>query len=180
MLHQTAGEHGRDFETGADLRRVLFLALIAEDSAAGQNAQTRVLRQGSDHAFSYAVAEVVGVGVGIGINKGQHGDGVNVARRAIAQEQPSAHASRKHDEGGQRRDVATAGPDTMRLRCRRFARLAVPFQPLQVGAHLGSMLVAQLAVFLQRLADHPFQFRRQHGVETERRGGRTMQNSVSD
>ena len=36
--------------------------------------------------------------------------------------------------------------------------LGVPLQPLQIRSHVGCVLVAQIAVFLQSLVDDPFQF----------------------
>ena len=47
--------------------------------------------------------------------------------------------------------------------------LRVPLQPLQVGSHLRGMLIAQVAVFLQRLVDDVFQLRRNIGIQPNRR-----------
>ena len=40
-----------------------------------------------------------------------------------------------------------------------LAGLSIAFQPLQVGANLRGVLVAQVAIFLQTLADDLFQLR---------------------
>ena len=49
--------------------------------------------------------------------------------------------------------------------------LRVPLQPLQVGSHVGGVLIAQIAVFLQRLVDDVFQLRRQVGIQPNRGSG---------
>ena len=45
------------------------------------------------------------------------------------------------------------------------SRLCVPLQPLQVGSHVGGVLIAQIAVLLQRLVDDPFQFGGHIGIQ---------------
>ena len=42
---------------------------------------------------------------------------------------------------------------------RRLVRFRIPLEPLQIGSHVGRMLIAQIAVLLQSLVDDPFQFR---------------------
>jgi hypothetical protein len=64
-------------------------------------------------------------------------------------------------------------------RCRKFStprrqgggpsRIRVPFQPLEVGSHLRSALIAQIAVFLQCLVDNRFDLRRKLWIEMRRR-----------
>ena len=58
------------------------------------------------------------------------------------------------------------------------SRFGVPLQPLQVGAHVGGVLIAQIAVFLQRLDDDVFQFGR-HIVIQPTAGG-PVQNRLED
>ena len=47
-------------------------------------------------------------------------------------------------------------------------RFRFPLQPLQVGAHLRGVLVAQVAIFLQRLVDDVFQLGRKVGIQPHR------------
>ena len=54
------------------------------------------------------------------------------------------------------------------LGCRLASRIAIALQPLQIGAQFGSALVAQLAVFLQRLVDDALQFIGKLGIQTHR------------
>ena len=60
------------------------------------------------------------------------------------------------------------------------ARLRVALEPLQVGAHLGSVLVAQVAIFLQALVDDPFEFDWEVGIQAHRRYGVSFKNAVED
>ena len=68
-------------------------------------------------------------------------------------------------------------PGTRRCRPPRFG---IPLQPLQVGAHVGGVLVAQVAVFLQRLVDDLFQLRRNITIETNRRGRIRIEDCLED
>src|ERR1700722_8743485 len=52
---------------------------------------------------------------------------------------------------------------------RRSTTGFVPLQPLQVGANIGSMLVTQLEIFLQRLIDDGFHLWRKSRIELGRR-----------
>ena len=54
--------------------------------------------------------------------------------------------------------------DGHRARTRRYgsSRLCIPLQPLQVGSHVGGVLIAQIAIFLQRLVDDVVPVRRAH------------------
>src|SRR6266700_4790769 len=61
-----------------------------------------------------------------------------------------------------------------------LSALSVPLQPLQVRSHLRSVLVTQVAVFLQALVDDPFQFGRQVGVQSNRWRWGTIQNGFED
>src|SRR2546422_4434664 len=60
------------------------------------------------------------------------------------------------------------------------ARLRVAFEPLQVGAHLGSVLIAKIAVFLQRLVDDPFEVNWEVGIQAHRRNGISVKNGVEN
>jgi hypothetical protein len=42
---------------------------------------------------------------------------------------------------------------------------------LEIGSHIGGVLIAQIAVFLHRFVDDPFQFGRNITIETNRGGG---------
>ena len=58
--------------------------------------------------------------------------------------------------------------------------VGVPLQPLQIGAHVGGVLVAQVAVFLQRLVNDAFELRRQIRIQPDRRRGQLFQNRIED
>ena len=47
-------------------------------------------------------------------------------------------------------------------------RVGVAFQPFKVAADIRSVLIAQFAVLLQTLVDHPFQFRWQYRIQPRR------------
>ena len=73
-------------------------------------------------------------------------------------------------------DVARARPDTAALESRprgRFrsgwpsSRTAVALQAFQVAAHLGSVLIAQVAIFFEGFVDDLFQPRRDVGIEAD-------------
>ena len=55
------------------------------------------------------------------------------------------------------------------MRCHGTTAVGIALQALQVGSHVGRALVAQVAVFLQRLVDDVFQFQRQVGIQADRR-----------
>src|SRR5439155_26051479 len=60
------------------------------------------------------------------------------------------------------------------------ARLRVAFEPLQVGAHLGSVLIAKIAVFLQGLVDDPLEFDWDVGIQAHRMNGISVKNGVEN
>src|SRR6266849_1835135 len=60
------------------------------------------------------------------------------------------------------------------------ARFGVAFEALQVGAHLGGALVAEVAVLFEQLVQDPFKRRRQVGVQAKRWGGRAIQDGVEN
>ena len=62
-------------------------------------------------------------------------------------------------------DGKGARPHTTRACCRHSSALAVALQPLQIGANICGVLVAQIAILLQRLVDDLFQFRRNFPVQ---------------
>ncbi len=57
------------------------------------------------------------------------------------------------------------------LAARDQSRIGVALQPFQVGAHLGSALVAQVAIFLQQFQDDLFELHRHVGIQPHRRTG---------
>ncbi len=65
-------------------------------------------------------------------------------------------------------------------RKRVIGRRAVAIDPLQVGAHLGGILIAQVAVFLQRLVDHLFQPGRQIGIQPHRSNRKPVHDAIED
>ena len=63
--------------------------------------------------------------------------------------------------------------------CRLFGddplpRICIALQPLQLRAHVRGVLIAQVAVFLQRLVDDPFQLRGDVRVQPHGRGRRAF------
>jgi len=48
-----------------------------------------------------------------------------------------------------------------------MARPVIPLQSLQIRSHVGCVLVAQVAIFLQRLVDDVFQLRRHIGIQPD-------------
>jgi len=57
---------------------------------------------------------------------------------------------------------------------------AVALQPLQIAADLRGVLVAQVAVFFERLVNDFFHPRRHVGIEAQRRGRRAIENRIED
>ena len=55
------------------------------------------------------------------------------------------------------------------------SRLCVSLQPLQIRSHVRRALVAQVAVFLQRLVDDVFQLGRHIGIQPNRGSGDRIQ-----
>ena len=60
-------------------------------------------------------------------------------------------------------------------RPRRAARFHLTLQPLQIGAHIGSVLVTQVAIFFQSFIDNAFQFAGQVRIQPHRRHWRLVQ-----
>jgi hypothetical protein len=58
--------------------------------------------------------------------------------------------------------------------------LGIPLEPLQIGANVRGVLVAQAPVFLQTLVDDSFQFGWHLGIQPHRSHGRTFQNGIKD
>ncbi len=59
-------------------------------------------------------------------------------------------------------------------------RVRIALQPAQVGAHLGSALVAQIAILLERFVDHAVEFGGKHRIEPRRRHRRTIEDGIED
>ena len=58
--------------------------------------------------------------------------------------------------------------------------VGVALQALQVGANVGGVLVAQVAIFLQRLVDDVFQLRWKVGIQSDWRNRCTIENRLKD
>jgi hypothetical protein len=56
-----------------------------------------------------------------------------------------------------------------------MSRVAIPLQALHIGTKVGSVLVAHVAIFLERLGDDPLQLRRKRRVQSEGRLGRAVE-----
>jgi hypothetical protein len=86
-------------------------------------------------------------------------------------------ASRGHRVGGRRRWWLWRAHGAARHRD-ALARIAA--QALQVGAQVGGRLIAQRAVFLERLGDDPIEFRRDQRIEGRGRRGVAVEDAVED
>ena len=53
-------------------------------------------------------------------------------------------------------------------------------QALKVGAQLGRRLAAEVAIFLERLADDAVELCRQFGIQTQGRRGRLVKDGIED
>ena len=62
----------------------------------------------------------------------------------------------------------------------RAARLRLSLEAFQIGAHVGSVLVTQVAILLQRLVDDAFQFGGQVGIHAHGSDRRAIQNLALD
>ena len=74
----------------------------------------------------------------------------------------------------------TGGGDRRRRGPAASTRINFAPDALQIRAHFRGKLIARLAVFLERLGDHPLQFRRHIGVQPHRRNRRRVQNGLED
>ncbi len=101
------------------------------------------------------------------------------------------HAGRENDEGSALAPALLRFEEELRIRpsvlecaARRGGRSGgshnsaartvagtVTLQPLQIGAHLGGTLIAEVAILLQRLVDDLFQLVRDRGIQFGRRVG---------
>src|ERR1039458_2839495 len=129
-----------------------------ERECGGPRHDTNILDLGKsvDDFFSDAVCEELIFWIGAHIGERQHDNGL----------MPSL--------GGYRRE-GSGVPSS-----ERFFRIRVPLQPLQVGADVRGMLVAQVAIFLQTLGDNPFQFGWEIGIQSDWRNGCSVQNAIED
>src|SRR5450631_865492 len=59
-------------------------------------------------------------------------------------------------------------------------RCRLPLESLQVGMHLGSALVAHIAIFFERLVNEPLEFHRKLRIQTRRQGRGLREDRVED
>ena len=83
------------------------------------------------------------------------------------------------------REDETSQPSGGLRRCglvtyRHTPRFCISFQALQVGTDVRSVLVAQVAVFLQALVDDPFQFHWHIGIQPNRGNGRAVEDGLKN
>ncbi len=78
------------------------------------------------------------------------------------------------------RPLSCATVTVPELAAMRSSRFRSRFSRLQIGAHFRGVLVAQLAVFLQRLVDDVFQLGRHIGIQPHRREPGAFENGVED
>jgi hypothetical protein len=62
----------------------------------------------------------------------------------------------------------------------RTARTGVALEALEVGADVGGVLVAEVAIFLEAFADDFFELEREFGIEAERRRRFAAKNFFED
>ncbi len=62
----------------------------------------------------------------------------------------------------------------------RGTGVEITLEALQIGAHLGSVLVAQVAIFFERLVDDVLKLERQVGIQADRHQGSAIQDGVED
>src|SRR5882762_7452286 len=60
------------------------------------------------------------------------------------------------------------------------SRFGVTHQALEIGTHLRRMLVANVAIFLQRLGDDVIEITRSCGIQTDRRNGLAIEESIEN
>jgi hypothetical protein len=69
-----------------------------------------------------------------------------------------------------------------RIKCgaggRNPSGLGVAHQTLQIGAHLGGVLIADVSIFLQRFGDDALEVARRSGIQADGRNGLTVQKAV--
>ena len=113
--------------------------------------------------------------------------------------QPECSRSRGEDEKDRRKQVVELADRAFRWRRRlcvrrigafalcsiercalRVVSAAVPFQPFQVRAQIGCMLVAQIRIFLQSFVDHTFQLRGYIGIQANRSNRLAVQDGFAD
>ena len=58
--------------------------------------------------------------------------------------------------------------------------LGIALEPLQVGAHLRSFLIAQPRLFFERTGDDPIELRRKRGIQAQRRDGIAIENRLEN
>src|SRR5579864_60968 len=63
---------------------------------------------------------------------------------------------------------------------RDVSAVGVALQALQIGAHVGGVLVAQVAVFFKRLVNYVFQLRGQVWVQADGRNRGTVENRLKN
>ena len=62
----------------------------------------------------------------------------------------------------------------------RASRFRIPLQPLQVRAEIRGMLIAKIAILLERFGDDSFEHDRQIGIQARDSRRRAVQNGVRD
>src|SRR5437588_13048990 len=90
-------------------------------------------------------------------------NGWRSTRRAVVNAVPDSRCTYSQHACGDQSQLPAFGSKPLPLTHRGFDAgqppgLRVPLQPLQIGAHVSGVLIAHVAIFLQRLGDDLFQF----------------------
>ena len=158
------------------------------DFAVGEHIQERRLPQGNvERRLQRVVEDRIARAVGkIGENDGVFlGQALALLMRTIVK--PARHEQGDQQDGNRnlpelRHPSRRSFCHRHRARaCRRTASaLGVPLQPLQIGSHVGCVLIAQIAVFLQRLVDDSSSFGGTSGFSRTGGDRSAVQNGIED
>src|SRR5579859_4533671 len=126
------------------------------------------MRKVSDQRLSDAVAKIVSVSISSHIGERQYGNRINLgcpARPHVPS--TTCRHSDSDDTGSDDPECATFEFVRRCVRGSDFATLSVPFQTLEISLNFGCMLVANITIFLQSLADDVFELRRHVRIQSD-------------
>ena len=194
VRHHAPGDQRGHAQFFAHLLHVDIFAFVAKDRVPRFHFQLGHVRQIVDQRFGDAVAQVVGFGIAADVGERQHRQRIDL-RRLGALAHGRARPATQHGRRAQQRATKDAAYAMPARRCTAFCRggriagqprgdricrFRIALQPLQVGAHIGRALVAQVAIFLQRLADDALKLRRRIGNQCAGGSGSSSQNRAED
>ena len=182
VLHDSACKQGVHGEVFSHLLEVHVFVLVAEDGVARFHLEVGHAGEAGDQRFGEPVAEEIGVRVAARVGERQHRDGSDLRRACLGAPEPCPR--RRCDHQGRRScDPIFPGRDFWRngRQCRHgFPRFGVALQPLQIRAHVGCVLVAQIAIFLQSFVDDLVQLGRHFGIQPNGGSGRPVQDGFEN